>query len=52
MSTKRVTIGRTLTHSPFKESTDAETFTSVFVLSSGRKATFRLESVAPADVAE
>ncbi|EKY3225387.1 ParB family protein [Cronobacter dublinensis] len=52
MSTKRVTIGRTLTHSPFKESTDAETFTSVFVLSSGRKATFRMETVAPADVAD
>lgn len=52
MSNKRVTIGRTLTHSPLKEAPEAETFSSVFVLNSGRKATFRFERVEPADVAE
>ena len=51
MSTKRATIGRTLTHTPFRETASPETFSSVFVLNSGRKATFRLETVAPGDVA-
>ncbi|MDU6926801.1 ParB family protein [Franconibacter helveticus] len=52
MNTKRVTIGRTLTHSPLREVQNEGVFSSVFVLNSGRKATFRLETIPSEEVAE
>ena len=52
MNNKRITIGRTLNHSPLKENNSDDAYTAVFVLNSGRKATFRLEVVPAEEVEE
>lgn len=52
MNNKRITIGRTLNHSPLKENNSDDVYTAVFVLNSGRKATFRLEVVPAEEVEE
>lgn len=52
MSIKRATIGRTLTHSPLRETQNTGAFSSIFVLNTGRKAKFSLVVIDPDDVAE